>query len=105
MPLTVTRASAFDPASEGPLHIDGPLVVEWLVRFLKDECVRRRNVHTAVLALSGGVDSAVVAYLCARAFGPQNVHAVRMPYKISSPASLADAQLVIDDLGIHASTV
>jgi NAD+ synthase len=58
-----------------------------------------------VLGLSGGVDSAVVAYLCARAFGPSNVYAFRMPYKISSQESLDHAQLCIDDLGINASTI
>lgn len=58
-----------------------------------------------VLGLSGGVDSAVVAYLCARAFEPKNVHAFRMPYKVSSQASLDDAQLVVDDLGITCETI
>jgi NAD+ synthase len=47
----------------------------------------------------------VVAYLCARAFGPTNVFAFRMPYKISSQESLDHAQLVIDDLGICERTV
>jgi NAD+ synthetase len=55
--------------------------------------------------LSGGIDSAVVAYLCARALGPENVHAVRMPYRTSSSDSLQDAQLVIDNLGINAQTI
>jgi NAD+ synthase len=58
-----------------------------------------------VLGLSGGVDSAVVTYLAARAFGPKNVHVFRMPYSISSQASLDDAQLVIDDLGVLAETI
>ena len=47
----------------------------------------------------------MTAYLCARALGAENVHAIRMPYKSSSAASLADAQLVIDALGIHARTI
>lgn len=55
----------------------------------------------AVLGLSGGVDSAVVAHLCARAFGPENVHAIMMPYKISSPSSLADAEKVLASTGIN----
>ncbi|GAC1523554.1 MAG: NAD+ synthase [Vulcanimicrobiaceae bacterium] len=58
-----------------------------------------------MLGLSGGVDSAVVAYLAARALGPQNVHAIRMPYRASSPDSLADAQAVIDALGCGARTL
>jgi NAD+ synthase len=58
-----------------------------------------------VLGLSGGIDSAVVAYLCARALGPENVHAIRMPYRTSSADSLADAQTVADALGIHVETI
>ncbi len=59
----------------------------------------------AVIGLSGGVDSAVTAYLCARALGPRNVYAIRMPYATSSSASLDDAQLVIGELGIEARTI
>jgi NAD+ synthase len=105
MPFPVMRATGFDPRSDDPLHINADLVADWLVRFLRDECIRRRNIHKAVLGLSGGVDSAVVAYLCARAFGPENVFAYRMPYKISSKESLDHAQLVVDDLGIHEQTI
>jgi NAD+ synthase len=76
-------------------------MADWLVRFLKEEVQDRRNMERVVLGLSGGVDSAVVAYLCARAFGPKNVFAFRMPYKVSSPESLSHAQLVIDDLGMN----
>lgn len=105
MPVPVVRAKPFDPISDAPLHINGPLVADWLVRFLHDECIRRRNVTKAVLGLSGGVDSAVVAYLCAKAFGPSNVTAFRMPYKVSSTESLTHAQLVIDDLGLQERTI
>jgi len=58
-----------------------------------------------VIGLSGGIDSAVVAYLCARALGPQNVYAIRMPYAASSASSLIDAQAVIEALGIHGETI
>jgi NAD+ synthetase len=105
MSLPVFRAPAFDPLSDAPLQIDAPLVADWLVRFLQDEVVRRRGMQRVVLGLSGGVDSAVVAYLAARAFGPENVHAFRMPYKLSSQASLDHAQLVVDDLGIVERTI
>jgi NAD+ synthetase len=88
-------------ASEDPLAIDPELTERWLVEFLKDEVTRRRGFSRVVLGLSGGVDSAVVAYLAARAFGPGNVTAVRMPYRTSSSASLEHAELVIDALGLE----
>lgn len=103
--LPVFRAPVFDPDSDELVRIDASLVADWLVKFLRDECIRRRKITTAVVGLSGGVDSAVTAYLCARAFGPENVWAIRMPYKISSPESLSHAQLVIDDLGIQERTI
>ncbi len=105
MNLNVTRADRFDPLSDDPLKINAPLVANWLVKFLQDEMPRRRGIGKAVLGLSGGVDSAVVAYLAARALGPENVYAFRMPYKISSQESLDHAQLVVDDLGINVRTI
>jgi len=72
---------------------------------LRDELIERRRITKAVLGLSGGIDSAVVAYLCARALGPENVHAIRMPYRTSSADSLADAQRVVDALGINVETI
>jgi NAD+ synthase len=59
----------------------------------------------AIVVDSVAVDSAVVAYLAARALGPENVYAFRMPYKISSQESLDHAQLVVDDLGINVRTI
>ncbi len=91
--------------SADPLAIDPELTRKWLVEFLRDEVQRRRGFDHAVLGLSGGVDSAVVAYLAAEALGKENVTAIRMPYVASSADSLAHAQLVIDRLGINARTV
>jgi NAD+ synthetase len=87
-----------------PLEIDAALVEGWLVRFLKDE-LARRGFERVVVGVSGGVDSAVTAFLAARALGARNVVGVRMPYRTSSPESLAHGQLVIDALGIEGHTV
>ncbi|MES2178089.1 MAG: NAD+ synthase [Gemmatimonadota bacterium] len=93
-------------AGGGPptLEIDGALVESWLVKFLQDEMKRRRFTR-AVVGVSGGVDSAVTAYLAARALGAENVIGVRMPYRSSSPESLEHGQLVIDALGIEGRTL
>ena len=88
-----------------PLSIDPDLARRWLVSFLKDEVVRRRGFAKGIVGLSGGVDSSLTAFLAVEALGKQNVIAVRMPYKTSSPESLEHAQLVIDRLGIEALTI
>lgn len=109
-PVTTTavRTVPGDPThiSGAPavLEINAPLVEQWLVQFIRDE-MARRGFTKAVIGLSGGVDSAVTTYLAARALGPQNVLAVRMPYSSSSSDSLAHAQLVIDDLGVEHRTM
>ena len=87
-----------------PLDIDPALTADWLVSFLREE-LRIRGFTRGVLGISGGVDSAVTAYLAARALGPSNVVGIRMPYRTSSRDSLDHAQLVIDALGIEARTI
>ncbi|HET9275876.1 MAG TPA: NAD+ synthase, partial [Gemmatimonadales bacterium] len=96
-----------EPARTGgdPLAIDPELTRRWLVEFLRDEVIRRRGFARAVVGLSGGVDSAVVAFLAAEALGPSNVTALRLPYRTSSPESLEHAQLVIRHLGIGSETI
>lgn len=103
--LPVVHAPAFDPLASNVLHINAELTQRWLVEFLYDEVTRRRGFKDVVIALSGGVDSALVAFLCAEAFGAGHVTAIRMPYRTSSRDSLDHAQLVIDQLGIRATTV
>jgi NAD+ synthase len=105
MTLPVSRGERFDPACDDYLNIHAPLVADWLVKFLRVEVRERRGMSKVVIGLSGGVDSAVVTYLCARAFGPENVYTFRMPYKISSQESLDHAQLVTDDLGVNVRTL
>ena len=86
------------------LTINTELVGEILTRFIKSE-ITRTGFQRAVIGLSGGVDSALVCYLAASALGPENVLAVRMPYKTSAKDSLDHAQLVIDALGVRSQTV
>ncbi len=98
------------PVLEAPprapsLDIDCELAAAWLVAFLRDEMIERRNVRRAVVGLSGGVDSAVTAYLCARALGAENVTCVRMPYRTSSTDSLDDARAVTEALGCVERTI
>jgi NAD+ synthetase len=87
-----------------PLEVDAALLEDWLTRFLRDE-MSRRGFTRAVVGISGGVDSAVTAYLAARALGPANVIGVRMPYRTSSSESLEHGQLVLDALGIEGRTL
>ncbi|HYL27577.1 MAG TPA: NAD+ synthase, partial [Candidatus Nitrosotalea sp.] len=96
-----------EPASAPPEapRIDAPVAAEWLVAFLQDELIARRGISRAVIGLSGGVDSAVTTFLCARALGPENVYAIRMPYRSSHQSSLSDAKLVIDALRIPSRTI
>ena len=88
----------------GDLSINPELVTEILVRFIRNE-ITRTGFRRAVFGLSGGIDSSVVAYLAARAMGPDNVLAVTMPYKTSSDATRNDSQAVIEALGVRSLNV
>ena len=104
-PLRVVQVAPIEGAGgPPPLDIDGALTEKWLVHFIQEE-VHRRGFSKGILGLSGGVDSAVTAYLAARALGPQNVIGVLLPYRTSSKESLEHAQLVIDALGIDGRTL
>jgi len=86
------------------LSLNNATVRSLLVGFLRDEAQKAGFVR-GVIGLSGGVDSALTAYLAAEALGKENVLGVMMPYRTSSPESLSDARLVVDALGIRAETV
>ena len=59
----------------------------------------------ALLGLSGGIDSAIVASIAADALGPENVHCVMMPSEYTSQESLDDAAEVAQNLGCRLDTV
>ncbi|MDP8957814.1 MAG: NAD+ synthase [Actinomycetota bacterium] len=61
--------------------------------------VRKNGFSHVVVALSGGIDSALTATLAADALGPDAVWGVNMPSRFSSPASLADAQEFANRVG------
>lgn len=84
--------------------INPELARKILTGFIRSE-ITRAGFSRAVIGLSGGIDSALSCYLAAEALGPENVLAVRMPYKTSSPDSWNHAGLVIDDLGIQSLDV
>lgn len=86
------------------LTINTDLARTILTGFLHTE-ITRTGFTRAVIGLSGGIDSALSCFLAAEALGPENVLAIRMPYKASSRDSLEDAQRVIDATGVQSMTV
>jgi NAD+ synthase len=96
--LQVFRAS---PPREPDLAIDVAATLQILEGFIKTE-VSRTGLNRVVLGLSGGIDSALAAYLAVRALGRSGVVGVLMPYRTSSASSVKDAEAVVGALGIVA---
>jgi NAD+ synthase len=86
-------------SAAGSLAIDNQLVSELLTGFISDE-VRKVGFQQVVIGVSGGVDSALVLALCARALGPENVHAILMPYRSSAQSSTDDAITACQVFGV-----
>jgi NAD+ synthase len=80
------------------LAVDTRVARRIMVDFVRGQ-LRQAGFERAVLGLSGGIDSAVVAFLVAEAIGPERLLCVLMPYRTSSPESLADARDVVERLG------
>jgi len=87
------------PEDLANLTINSELVTEILCRFIRKE-IQRAGFQRAVVGVSGGIDSSVVAFLGARALGPANLLAVTMPYKTSSEATRRDGRSIIEQLGV-----
>ena len=107
---TWARAAAFaedllitDLAPGGPVaawpETDEAAVIDAIALGIRDYCARC-GIQRAVLGLSGGIDSALVACLAARALGPENVLAVAMPSRFSSEHSVTVARELAEALGI-----
>lgn len=86
------------------LYLNLEKIEEILVNFVKEE-VEKVGFKKVVLGLSGGIDSAIVAYIAAKALGPENVMGIMMPYKLSSRESVEHAELVVKDLGIKSKKI
>ena len=89
-------AAVFELPDE--LAIDTDVARRVIAGFIRGQ-LEQAGFERAVLGLSGGIDSALVAYLIAEAIGPANLLCVMLPYRTSSPASRTDAEAVVADLG------
>jgi NAD+ synthase len=86
------------------LTINTDLARKILTGFISSE-ITRAGYSRAVINLSGGLDSTLSCYLAAEAMGAENVLALRLPYKASTPDSLEHAQMIIDTLGVQTLTI
>jgi NAD+ synthase len=89
--------------SEIDLEINPELARTILVKFIRRE-ITRAGFSRAVVNLSGGIDSSVTCVLTAEAMGPENVLAIRLPYRTSSPDSLEHAAMIIEQTGVQELT-
>ena len=88
-----------------PLPVIEPAITaDLIVAFIRAQ-MSQTGFARIVVGLSGGVDSATVAFLATRAVGAENLLAVRMPYRTSSTASEADALKVVQALGCRTALV
>ena len=86
------------------LAIDTDVARRVITEFIRGQ-LEQAGFERLVLGLSGGIDSAVVAYLVREAIGADRLLAVMLPYRTSSPASRADAESVVADLGCQSDLV
>jgi NAD+ synthase len=95
-----TEKAALGAAYELPkeLEIDTGVARRIISGFIRSQ-LRQAGFERAVLGLSGGIDSALVAYLVSEAIGADKLLAVLMPYRTSSPESRSDAETVVKALG------
>jgi NAD+ synthase (glutamine-hydrolysing) len=92
-------AGPFWPRLSAPAEVYAALVTG--VR----DYVRKNGFRSAILALSGGIDSALTATIAVDAIGADNVHVVLMPSRYSSEHSVSDAEDLVKRQGVHAVTI
>jgi NAD+ synthase len=83
------------------LRLDAERTVEEISERLREVVYKDLRRRGAVIGLSGGVDSSLVAHLCAHAFGPERVLAVLMPEGESAPDTLDLSQVAADAAGVE----
>jgi len=86
------------------LAIDTDVARRIIAEFIRGQ-LRQAGFERALLGLSGGIDSGLVAYLVAEAIGPERLLCVLMPYRTSAPASRADAEALVRQLGCASAVV
>ncbi len=86
------------------LTINTDVALQILTGFIKSE-VHRVGFTSAIINLSGGLDSALSCALAAESLGSENVVALRLPYRTSSKDSLEHAQLVVDKFHVRCETI
>jgi NAD+ synthase len=86
------------------LAIDTSIARRVIAEFIRGQ-LRQAGFERTVVGLSGGIDSAVVAFLVAEAIGAERLFAVLMPYRTSSPSSRSDAEAVVARLGCASEVV
>jgi NAD+ synthetase len=101
--LVVTDLAPGGPIADAP-ESEEAAILDALVLGVRDYAARC-GMKKAVLGLSGGIDSALVAVIAARALGAENVHGVAMPSRYSSEHSITDARQLAEALGMPFSIV
>lgn len=99
-----TRAEATPVAVPSTNNARTHMIFEAACCGLRD-FFRKNGYRKACVGLSGGIDSAVVAAIAARALGPENVRALMMPSPFSSDDSVEDARKVAENLGIEYNVI
>lgn len=77
-----------------------PGLAEKVLTAVIREELSKTGLNRAIIGVSGGIDSALSLYLTARAIGPENITAILMPYKTSSPDSEKHGREACEKLGI-----